>query len=326
MQVTFKHTTEVRGSASDTCDETAKNVTNLAGIVLNSICCRTMTIEHISDTARWVAIYRAMESERPDAHFRDPWARTLAGASGEKIAATMKGSQQMAWAMIVRTQVIDEIILGAIKNDGIDMIVNLAAGLDTRPWRLPMPKALRWIDVDLPDILQYKLDLMQGETPVCSYEAVKTDLREVETRRALFARLASESKRALVVTEGLLVYLQPDQVGTLAADLAAQPSFRTWIIDLVHPKLLVMMQRQLDKSDVRGDDTKFNFAPEDGTKFFEPFGWKEGHFYGSMVEARRLNREMRGAWLWRLLGNLGGAKRRAVFRRFSGIVRLERIA
>lgn len=285
-----------------------------------------MTIEHISDTARWVAIFRAIESERPDAHFRDPWARQLAGPSGEKIAATMKGSQQMEWAMIVRTQVIDEIVLGSIKNDGIDMIVNLAAGLDTRPWRLPMPQALRWIDVDLPDILQYKLDHMQGETPRCAYEAVKADLRDVETRRALFRRLASASKRALVVTEGLLVYLQPAEVGTLAADLAAEPSFRTWIIDLVHPKLREMMTRQLNKSDVRGDDTKFNFAPEEGTKFFEPFGWKEGHFYGSMTEAKRLNREMRGAWLWRLIGNLGGAKRRAMFNRFSGIVRLERIS
>ena len=284
-----------------------------------------MTIEHISDTARWVAIYRAMESERPDAHFRDPWARTLAGPSGEKIAATMKGSKQMAWAMIVRTQVIDENILGAIANDGIDMVVNLAAGLDTRPWRLAMPKTLRWIDVDLPDILHYKLVNMQGETPVCSYEAVKTDLREVETRRALFTRLAAESKRALVVTEGLLVYLQPEQVGTLAADLAAQPSFRTWIIDLVHPKVLAMMKRQLDKSDVRGDDTKFIFAPDEGTKFFEPFGWREGHFYGSMTEAKRLNREMRGAWLWKFIGSLGGAKRRAEFNRFAGIVRLDRI-
>jgi methyltransferase (TIGR00027 family) len=204
------------------------------------------------------------------------------------------------------------------------MVVNLAAGLDTRPWRLAMPSTLRWIDVDLPDILQYKLDHMKGETPVCVYEAVKTDLRDAATRSALFARLGAESKRALVITEGLLVYLQPEQVGALAVELARQPAFRTWVIDLVHPRLRTMMQGQLDKSDVTGDDTKFNFAPEEGTAFFDPFGWKEGHFYGSMVEAKRLNREMPGAWFWRLVGSLGGTKRRAVFARFSGIVRLDR--
>ena len=40
-------------------------------------------IENISDTARWVALYRAIESERPDAHFRDPYARRLLGEGGE---------------------------------------------------------------------------------------------------------------------------------------------------------------------------------------------------------------------------------------------------
>ena len=49
----------------------------------------TFTIENISDTARWVALYRALESERPDAHFRDPYARRLAGEHGEAIARSM---------------------------------------------------------------------------------------------------------------------------------------------------------------------------------------------------------------------------------------------
>jgi O-methyltransferase involved in polyketide biosynthesis len=31
-------------------------------------------IRNISDTARWMAVYRARETERPDAHFRDPFA------------------------------------------------------------------------------------------------------------------------------------------------------------------------------------------------------------------------------------------------------------
>lgn len=284
-----------------------------------------MTIEHISDTARWVAVYRAMESERPDAHFHDPWARTLAGASGEEIVNTMKGSRQMAWAMIVRTQVIDDLILAALRSDGVDTIVNLAAGLDTRPWRLPLPKSLRWVDVDLPDILQYKVDSMKGETPACAYEAVKTDLRDVEARRALFTRIGAGSRRTLVVTEGLLIYLLPDQVAALASDLAAQPSFRNWIIDIAQPKLLVMLTRQLEKSGVRAEDTKFHFAPAEGTKFFEPYGWRESQFFSSLEEAARLKREMKGAWFWKFIARLSGVKKREEFRRFSGIVRLDRI-
>src|SRR5262249_35248751 len=132
-------------------------------------------IEHISDTARWVAVYRAMESDRPDAIFRDPHARRLAGEHGERIVAGMKRGRALAWPMIVRTAVFDEIILDTIERGGVDLVVNLAAGLDARPWRLPLPPTLRWIDVDLPPILEYKVGMLRDENPVCRYEAVPTD-------------------------------------------------------------------------------------------------------------------------------------------------------
>ena len=67
-----------------------------------------MTIQNVSDTARWVAVYRAMETARPDAIFRDPYAERLAGAEGVTIVNEMKQGRGMAWAMIVRTAVLDE--------------------------------------------------------------------------------------------------------------------------------------------------------------------------------------------------------------------------
>src|SRR5207302_7847741 len=97
-------------------------------------------IENVSDTARWVAVYRAMETERPDAIFRDPFAARLAGEKGQAIVDTMKRGRSMAWAMIVRTAVFDEIILDRIRNGGVDTVLNLAAGLDARAWRLDVPK------------------------------------------------------------------------------------------------------------------------------------------------------------------------------------------
>ena len=100
-----------------------------------------MPIQNVSDTARWVAIYRAMETERSDAIFKDPYARKLAGESGEEIVNNMKRGKQAAWAMIVRTAVMDEIIRQCIA-EGADTIVNLAAGLDARPWRMDLPSSL----------------------------------------------------------------------------------------------------------------------------------------------------------------------------------------
>jgi len=112
-----------------------------------------MTISHISDTARWVAWYRAMETERPDALFRDPWARDLAGPEGERIVRALRGGKATAWAMIVRTVLFDEVIRSELDEHPVDLVVNLAAGLDTRPWRLDLPGNLRWVDVDLPPLL-----------------------------------------------------------------------------------------------------------------------------------------------------------------------------
>ena len=278
-------------------------------------------IEHISDTARWVAVYRAMESERPDAIFRDKYARKLAGTRGEQIVETM--GRDAAWAMIVRTAVFDDIILTMITEHGADMVVNLAAGLDTRPWRLSLPPTLRWADVDLPAILQYKTDSLTHEWPRCRYEAIPADLTNDATRRAILARLATEGKKILVVSEGLLIYLTAEQVGGLARDLASQPSMRWWLCDLANPRLLAWMKRRWGKTVEKGN-APFQFAPMEGSEFFRQFGWKELAFRSSMVEARRLNREMRGAWLWRIIARLMSAKRREEMKRMSGILLLER--
>ena len=67
-------------------------------------------IRDVSDTARWVAVYRARESERPDAVFRDPYARRLAGERGEQIANAIPFGQQNAWSWTARTYLVDRLI------------------------------------------------------------------------------------------------------------------------------------------------------------------------------------------------------------------------
>jgi methyltransferase (TIGR00027 family) len=281
-----------------------------------------MAIENVSDTARWVAVYRAMESARPDALFRDPYADRLAGERGHQILDSMKHGRAYAWPMIVRTAIFDEILLEAVRK--ADLVVNLAAGLDARPWRLPLPPELCWVDVDLPGILNYKTEMLRAESPKCRYEAVTLDLRDAEARRTLFARLGAGSKRAIVVTEGLLIYLDPEQVGTLATDLHAQPSFQEWQIDLASPQLLKRMSRTWGKS-VAAGGAPFKFAPAEGSDFFRPYGWREAQYRSTWEEAKRLNRRMKGAWIWELIGRLMPKSKQEEFRRFSGYVLLERV-
>jgi len=282
-------------------------------------------IRNVSDTAHWVAMYRAMETDRRDALFRDPYARRLAGPRGEAIIKTLPRARAMAWAMIVRTAVMDEIILRAVNRDGVRTVANLAAGLDARPWRLDLPMKLTWLDVDLPDIQQYKRDALQGEKPQCQLEWVPADLANGDARRSVLARVASSPGPALVVTEGLLIYLEREQVMALATDLAATPNLRWWLIDIASPGLLKMMGRTWGKG--VSQSAPFKFAPEEDTAFFEPAGWKEVEYRSMFEESLRLKRTMRFGRFWKVVGRIMtvfNPRKREEFKRFSGIVLMER--
>ncbi|HEX2778002.1 MAG TPA: SAM-dependent methyltransferase [Gemmatimonadaceae bacterium] len=279
-------------------------------------------IEHISDTARWVAIYRAMETERPDAIFRDPYARRLAGERGEEIVASMPQGRSTAWAMIVRTAVMDEIIRERIAA-GADLVVNLAAGLDARPWRLDLPPSLRWVDVDFPAMIEYKTAQLRGETPRCRYEAIAADLTDVAKRDALFAQLGAEGRRALVISEGLLIYLEAEQVRALARSLHAVPTFRWWLADIANQRLLRMLQKQWATM-LRQANAPMKFGVDDLEGFFEPLGWRVAQFRSTLLEAHRLRREMRFGWLVRFMIGISPRARKEEARRMSGCVLFER--
>src|SRR6266849_6667899 len=191
-------------------------------------------IRDISDTARWAAIYRARESERPDALFRDSFARRLAGTRGDQIADSIPFSNKQTWSWVMRTYLFDQFIIEQVLQ-GADMVINLAAGLDARPYRMALPPSLQWIEVDLPEILTYKEAILAGEKPVCALERVRLDLSDVSARRELFGQLGRKARKALIITEGLIIYLSADEVGWLAQDLAGPPSFQGWILDLASP-------------------------------------------------------------------------------------------
>ncbi len=167
----------------------------------------SLLIQSVSDTALAVAFARALETERPDALFHDPYARKLAGQAGEQIYRKVQGDRSLSWLVTTRTCILDQLIQHSIQQNGVDTVLNLAAGLDTRPYCMTLPANLRWIEVDLPAILAYKQQHLAGTQPVCHLETVNLDLTDVAQRRSLFSRVDQQSRSVLVITEGLLVYL-----------------------------------------------------------------------------------------------------------------------
>ena len=161
-------------------------------------------ITSVADTALWVAAFRARETRRPDAAFHDPLASILAGDRGARIARSIPHAAMVGWAAVVRASAIDKLISETLQA-GIDTVINLGAGLDTRPYRMmTLPSDVRWIEVDFPTIVEQKNSKLRDHQPVCQIERIAMDLRDVAARRDLFARVGAKSKNSLVITEGLI--------------------------------------------------------------------------------------------------------------------------
>jgi len=187
-------------------------------------------ITHVSDTALLVAGCRAIETERPDALVRDPFAGRLAGERGRAMFRAVPHPEIMGFGLAVRTRFIDELLLEALASTGVATILSLGAGLDTRPWRLELPPGLRWLEVDFPAMLDYKEALLAGETPRCRRERLTADLNNTEQRRAIYKALGPAP--ALLITEGLLMYLPAATVEAIASEVRNESSIAHWISDI----------------------------------------------------------------------------------------------
>jgi methyltransferase (TIGR00027 family) len=244
------------------------------------------SINHVSDTALWVAHFRAQEAKRTDAIFRDPLASLLAGERGRQIARSFPRSGNIAWGTVVRTSAIDRLIGEALEM-GVDGVINLGAGLDARPYRMKLPAQLAWIEVDFPSIIELKRSKLSSYQPACALERVGLDLLDCSARRRFFAEYGPRFKSTLLISEGLIPFMSMRSVAGLAGDLAAVSSFRHWISDFAN----LNSKRRSPK----GWEAKLRAAPllfeaDDCTAFFKELGWHPQKIITSGEQSEAINR------------------------------------
>jgi methyltransferase (TIGR00027 family) len=238
-------------------------------------------MQHVSETAPWIAACRALESNRSDALFHDPLAARLAGERGFKIARSLPDG---LWVVAIRTVVIDAFLLSAISS-GVDTIVNVGAGLDTRPYRMDLPASIRWVEIDYPSLIEGKAAQLSNEVPACSVERFGLDLADRGSRQELFERITATSARTMALTEGLIGYLSVGEAGALADDLHAQSSCHVWVTEYFSSRLLRHHQTHQSRSGI-----PVRFHPADWEAFFTEHRWSLGEIRYLGEESRRLNR------------------------------------
>lgn len=282
-------------------------------------------INQVSDTAFMAAAYRAMETDHPNSMFHDPLAAKLAGEQGRKIISSLpKKAFIGGWTVVIRTRIIDDFIRAAIA-DGVDTILNLGAGLDTRPYRMELPESLRWIEVDYPHVIDLKETRLSGETPRCRLERVRLDLADVDARRTLLDKVATQSKKVLVLTEAVTPYLSVEAVASLGDDLRSHESVRYWVADYFSPASYEYRRRSGMSQAMK--NAPFLFEPKDYFDFFAQIGWKPKETRYFAIEAERLRRPapfpLAIRVVMRIAGIFASPQRRREMKCYAGFVLFE---
>jgi methyltransferase (TIGR00027 family) len=180
----------------------------------------------VGETALGMARVRARESRRPDRLFDDPYAEAFLAASPDTLPEEPAGGSPLGavgalfqFNGALRTRFFDDYLLAAA-GAGCRQVVLLAAGLDTRAFRLDWPEGVRLFELDLPEVLRFKEQVLgeRGIMPRCRRVVLPVDLREGGARgwpAALTGAGLDPARPTAWLVEGLLVYLSPEEAGRL---------------------------------------------------------------------------------------------------------------
>lgn len=169
-----------------------------------------MPLAVIESTARWIAAVRAHESRRDDRLFHDPWAAALAGHEGEGWYAPRADSPSVQ-IIAIRVRFFDDFLQHVTMDHGVRQVVLLAAGFDTRAFRLPWPPGTRIFELDRADVLGEKEAVLRATNarPCCERRVIAADLAGPWTD-LLMAAGFHRGRPSCWLLEGILFYLPND--------------------------------------------------------------------------------------------------------------------
>ena len=174
----------------------------------------------LASTACWIAAVRAQENVRANRLLHDPWASSLAGQEGQVWRERMTGGkEENEVGLVIRTRFFDDFLQRVIWEHQVHQVVIIAAGMDTRAFRLSWPPHTHLFELDFPSVFEHKerLLLAARAVPACQRSIVGVDLSNDWKERLKQAGFDSR-QRTVWLLEGLLFYL-PEGVVTHLFDV-----------------------------------------------------------------------------------------------------------
>ena len=233
----------------------------------------------VAVTGLLVAAIRAEETASALPLFRDPFAAALAGELGRATLAKYRaaGAGPSVPVIEVRTRWYDDAIARALAA-GLRQVVILAAGMDSRAFRLDFPEGVRLFELDQPAVLAHKQQALQGVTPRCQRQSLGCDLAQ-EWTGLLEAAGFQRRYPTLWLVEGLLQYLEASAAAQVLNRLSAlSSSGSVALYDVVGQSLLdspviastLEMMRELGAPWIFGSDDPGALLPGWQTQVTEP--------------------------------------------------------
>ncbi|MEH6375668.1 SAM-dependent methyltransferase [Streptomyces sp. KLMMK] len=231
-------------------------------------------METVSYTSQWTAAARALESERSDALFNDPLARALAAPRGFELLDHYGGGGLVEF-VAVRTRYLDDAINDLV-GSGIRQVVLIAAGMDTRAYRLSLPDDVTVFEVDhqaLIDEKEKRLAQLGSPAPTVKLQRVGADLAG-DWSASLRAAGFDPSLPTLWIPEALLFFLTEEQSATLMRTFAANSAPGSWVsVDILSRTLLRSPATQIFLSSLNEDGIPWLFGTDEPEEFMAGTGW-----------------------------------------------------
>ncbi|MBU8812408.1 class I SAM-dependent methyltransferase [Mycolicibacterium goodii] len=184
------------------------------------------TLEGVSATTLWTLHNRATEAKRSDGVIRDPWAVVLFDSIHYDYRKFGRPNQTHG----LRARAFDTETLRFLAEHPKASIVALAEGLQTSFWRIEAAGAadeLTWYSIDLPPVMALREQLLPDDARIVRLAQSALD-------RSWMDRVDA-SNGVFITAEGLLMYLDPDEVYKLIADCAARFPGATMLFDSIPP-------------------------------------------------------------------------------------------
>lgn len=244
----------------------------------------------VGSTALFVAASRALEAQKPDPLAVDPYAGVFCRAVGGEWADLVDGGApdhvlrspfgaQFVNFQGARTRYFDR-YFADVMAAGVRQIVILAAGLDSRAYRLPWPGGTVVFEIDQPRVLEFKREVLadRGDTPAAQRREVAVDLRD-DWPAALTAAGFDPARPSAWIAEGLLIYLPAAAQESLFGGIDALAAGGSWVaVEEAAPMPAEAFAAKREEERTAGEEQSFftlvyneQHAPAEG--WFGARGW-----------------------------------------------------